>query len=93
MEMQYDVDFQHEALRHRQARFVVNREMPHDYKPSQKKGKANTRTLQYPLHQQPCAEGRSNFSRRGSNATREKLTCAVCGHFTAKRQVPRLVAS
>ena len=77
VEMHYDVDFQQEALRHKQTRFVVNQEMPEEYKPSPKKGKAITRTLQYPLHQQPCAECCVNFSKRGSNATHEKLICIV----------------
>ena len=65
VEMQYDVDFQHEAPGHGQTRFVVNREMPEEHKPSPKKGKANARNLQYPFHQQPCAEGCSNLSRMG----------------------------
>ena len=67
--------------------------MPEEYKPSPKKGKATTRTLQYPLHQQPCAEGCANFSKRSSNATHENLSCIVCGHSTtaARRQVPKFV--
>ena len=39
MEMHFDVDCQHEALRHRQTCFVFNREMPDKYKASPKKGK------------------------------------------------------
>ena len=93
MEMNYDVDFHHQALGHKQARVVVNQDMPQECKPSPKKGKASTGTLQYPMQAHPCAEGCVNFSKRGSSATHEKLTCIVCGHSTttARQQVPRLV--
>ena len=92
-EMQYDVDYQHGSLRHRQTRVVVNRVMPEEYKLSPKKGKAITRTLHHPLHQQPCAECCVNSGKRGSNATHDQLTCIVCCHSTttARRQVPKFL--
>ena len=37
VEMNHDVDFHHEALRHKQTLLVVSQEVPQEYKPSSEK--------------------------------------------------------
>ena len=66
VEMNYDVDFQHEALRHKQTRVVVNRKVPQEYKPPPKKGKASTKTLQYPMQRHIHARKAASTLARGA---------------------------